>query len=66
MKLTKKVIEKKYNCQLHKDTGFDDSHKFWVALENENVDDSVEQKFIYADGWTLSELVENIKEILNR
>lgn len=63
MKYTKSVIEKKYNCQLHKDTGFDDSRKFWVAFENE--DDSEEQKFTYADGWTLSELVENIEAILN-
>jgi hypothetical protein len=62
MNLTKKYVEKKYNCQLHKDTGFDDSRKFWAAFENES--ETEEKKFTHADGWTLAELVENIKEQL--
>lgn len=57
MVLRSKDIAKKYNCNVFKDIGFDDSHKFWVAYENESDD----MKFIYADGWTLAELVENIK-----
>ena len=60
--LTKKYIEKKYNCSLDKITGFEDPHKFWVATENE----SDSQKFIYADDWDLSELLENIKEIIEK
>lgn len=57
MTLRSKNIAKKYNCHVFKDTSFDDKHKYWVAYENENDD----MKFIYADGWTLSELVENIE-----
>ena len=60
MSLTKKYVERKYNCQLHRDIGFDYSHKFWVAFENE----SDNQRFIHADGWDLKELVENIEEKL--
>lgn len=60
MQLTKKVIEKKYNCILEKDSGFDDSHKFWRALPK---DDNVE---LYAEGWTLSEIVEELEERLNK
>jgi hypothetical protein len=55
-----KNISKKYNCDVFRDFGFDDSHKFWVACENENDD----MKFIHADGWTLAELVENIENKL--
>lgn len=58
MSMTKVGIEEKYNCTCFKDTGFDDSHRFWVATPNGEVEDHL---FDYADGWTLSELVENIK-----
>jgi hypothetical protein len=57
MVLRSKDIAKKYNCDVFKDNGFDDSHKFWVAHENESDD----MKFVHADGWTLAELVENIE-----
>lgn len=59
-----KDIEKRYDCVLSRDnTGFDNSRKFWTAFENDKDD----QKFVYADGWTLVELVENIvEESLNR
>lgn len=60
MTFRSKDIAKKYNCNIFKDSGFDDSRKFWVACENENDD----MKFIYADGWTLVELVENIESKL--
>ena len=59
--MTKANIEKKYNCTCFKDTGFDDSHKYWVAMPNGEVEDHL---FDYADGWTLSELVENIESAL--
>jgi len=59
MKLTKKNIEKKYNCQLLRDNGFDDSHLFWTAYPNN--EDIKENDWDYADGWTLAELVENIE-----
>lgn len=58
MKLTKKMIEKKYNCHLIKDFAFEDERLFWVAYENE----SDNKKFVYADGWTLKELIENIEK----
>lgn len=55
--MTKAQIESKYKCTCFKQNGFDDSRKFWVALpiESEN------KIFDYADGWTLGELLENIK-----
>jgi hypothetical protein len=59
MALTIKIVAKKYNCNVSKDNGFDDSHKFWVALEKDEEDK--ELKFEYADGWTLQELVKNIE-----
>ena len=63
MSLTSKGVAKKYNCNVFRDNGFDDSRKFWVAFENE--DDDVEPKFGYADGWTLQELVDNIEGQIN-
>jgi hypothetical protein len=62
MQLTKSKISKKYNCDIFKDTGFDDNHKFWVAHEYE----SDNMKFIHADGWSLQELVDNIEEIISK
>ena len=59
MGLTSKYVSKKYNCDVFRDNGFDDSHKFWVALENQK--DDKEPKFEYAEGWTLQELVEDIE-----
>ena len=59
MNLTSKQIAKKYNCDVFKDSGFDDSRKFWVAFENQ--EDDKEPKFEYAEGWTLQELVEDIE-----
>jgi len=60
MSLTKKYIEKKYNCSLHKDFGFDDRYKFWRAFSND------EDSNLYAEGWTLSELVEDIENCINK
>jgi len=62
MSLTRSQIMKKYNCDVFKDFGFDDSHKYWVAHENQNND----MKFVYADGWTLKELVEDIEETIRK
>jgi hypothetical protein len=63
MALTSKRIEKKYNCQVFRDKGFDGSGSYWVACENGDNED--EKKFIYADGWNLVELVENIETEMN-
>jgi len=62
MQLTKKIIEKKYNCQLDRDFGFDDHHLFWRAHENES--DDKDLTFEYAEGWTLQELVDDIESRL--
>lgn len=57
MKLTKKVIEKKYNVTLDRDFGFDDSHKFWRAFSKD------EDSELYAEGWTLAEIVEELEKV---
>ena len=48
--LSRKQLEKQFNCTIFKDFGFDDSRKYWVALGY------VDSGFDYADGWTLREL----------
>ena len=60
---SKKQLEEIYNCEIFKDFGFDDSHLYWVAngLPIEGTDECI---FDYADGWTLDELHENIREIM--
>lgn len=58
---TKKQLEELYNCTIFKDTGFDDSHQFWTAHGRE-VEPYEEPIFTYADGWTLDELHENIRQ----
>lgn len=60
--LTSKYVSKKYNCDVFKDNGFDNSCKFWVAFEFDGEGGYEEQKFGYAEGWTLKELVEDIEE----
>jgi hypothetical protein len=64
MSLTSELVSKKYNCDLSKNSGFDDNRKFWVAFENEIKDE--ELKFEYAEGWTLQELVEDIKSKIKK
>jgi hypothetical protein len=50
---------KKYNCDIFKDSGGkDDSRRFWVAIGNEG------SSFQYAEGSTLSELEEEIKDCI--
>lgn len=62
MAITRAQIEKKYNCTCVKYPGFDDyNSKFWVAIPNGEEEDHL---FDGAEGWTLDELVENIKEAL--
>ena len=60
---SKKQLEELYNCQIFKDAGFDDNHQFWTA-HGEPLDKQLDgsELFIYADGWTLDELHENIRE----
>ena len=57
MQLTKNTIEKKYNCILIRDFGFDDSHLFWTAHENDEGDLGE----WLAEGWTLKEIVEELE-----
>ena len=49
-RLSKKQLEKMFNCDIFKDFGFDNSQKYWVALGYEG------SRFDYADGWTLRDL----------
>ena len=57
---TKKQLEELYNCEIIKDTGFDDSHTFWVArgLPLDGYDEPI---FSDASGFTLDELHEEIR-----
>jgi len=57
-RLTQKQIEEKYDCTCFKDSS--DGGMFWVAYPN-NQDN---EKFEYADGYTLVELLENIENSL--
>ena len=67
MNLTSKQIAKKYNCDVFKDGKcFDNNGSFLVAMENEPLEDDEEQKFQYAEGWTLKELVEDIEENIKK
>lgn len=59
---TKKQLEELYNCEIFKDTGFDNGHSFWTAHGRPLSDDKEEPLFTYADGWTLDELHENIRD----
>ena len=61
MKLTSKTIAKKYECEVFRDSGFDDNHLFWVAYHKPDENSEFEE-WTYADGWTLAELVENIDD----
>ncbi|MGD9157311.1 MAG: hypothetical protein PVG39_02800 [Desulfobacteraceae bacterium] len=57
--MTSKRLMKKYNCDIFKDSGGkDDSRRFWVAIGNEG------SSFQYAEGSTLSELEEEIKDCI--
>ena len=59
-KYTKKQLEELYMCSISKDNGFDNPHTYLVALGIPiNLNDDV--LFDYADGWTLSELHDNIR-----
>ena len=58
---TRKQLEELYNCTIFKDSGFDSGLKFWTA-HGTPLKGSTESLFDYADGWTLDELHENIRE----
>ena len=63
-KYSKKQLEELYNCSIFKDSVFDDGHLFWVAQGlpfTENGDDCL---FLYANGWDLDELHEDIREAI--
>ena len=53
-----------YNCEIFKDSGFDNSHLFWTAHGLPLTEDGEDILFTYADGWDLSELHENIREAI--
>ena len=60
-KYSKKQLEELYNCDIFKDSGFDDSHLFWVAQGLPFTEDGDDCLFVHADGWDLNELHENIR-----
>lgn len=60
-KYSKKQLEELYNCSISKDSGFDDSHLFWVAQGLPFTENGEDKLFAYADGWDLDELHENIR-----
>lgn len=53
MNLTKKNIEKKYNCILDRDSGFDSGSSFWTAHDKD-------MEYL-CDGWTLKEIVDKLE-----
>ena len=53
MSLTRKAIEKKYRCELSKDSGFDSKIKYWVCMKDDDY---------FCDGWTLTEIVEKLNK----
>lgn len=63
-KYSKKQLEELYNCEIFKDSGFDDNHLFWVAQGQSYTEDGDDYLFIYADGWDLDELHENIRKAI--
>ncbi len=63
-KYSKKQLEELYNCEIFKDSGFDNSHLFWTAHGLLLTEDGEDILFTYADGWDLSELHENIREAI--
>ena len=60
-KYTKKQLEELYICSIHSDSGFDSSIKYLVALGNP-INENGDMLFEYADGWTLTELHDNIRK----
>lgn len=58
--MTKRQLEKKYDCQIFKDTCTDDGFKVWCAYLN----DCNNGKFGSAIGFTLDELEEDIENNL--
>lgn len=63
-KYSKKQLEELYNCEIFKDSGFDNSHLFWIAHGLPLTEDGEDILFTYADGWDLNELHENIREAI--
>lgn len=63
-KYSKKQLEELYNCEIFKDSGFDDGHLFWTAHGLPLTEDGEDNLFTYADGWDLDELHENIREAI--
>ena len=60
-KYTKKQLEELYMCSIDSDSGFDNPSKYLVALGNP-INENGDVLFEYADGWTLSELHDNIRK----
>lgn len=63
-KYSKKQLEELYNCEIFKDSGFDNSHLFWIAHGLPLTEDGEDILFTYADGWDLNELHESIREAI--
>ena len=58
---TKKQLEELYMCSINKDSGFDNPHTYYIAIGNP-INENGDVLFEYADGWTLSELHDNIRK----
>lgn len=59
-KYTKKQLEELYVCSINTDSGFDNPSKYLVALGNP-INENGDVLFEYADGWTIAELHNNIR-----
>ncbi len=65
-KFSKKQLKELYNCEIFKDSGFDNSHLFWVAHGLPLTEDGEDHLFTYADGWDLDDLHENIRKAIRK
>ena len=63
-KYSKKQLEELYNCDIFKDSGFDDSRLFWVAQGLPFTEDGDNCLFVHADGWDLEKQLEGIVSYL--
>lgn len=64
-KYSRKQLEELYNCEIFKDcAGLDDGYMYWVAQGLEFTEGKGDSLFTYADGDTLDDLHENIREAI--
>ena len=62
-KYSKKQLEELYNCKIFKAvTCNEDAYTFWTAEGLPFTEGGEDKLFSFADGWTLDELHEDIRE----